>query len=824
MTTVAAPPNIGTADAVECSHCGLDVPAGLIESDATEQFCCQGCRSVYRIIHGSGLDRYYDMRRSLERKKARAESRETPVSVYEDPAFIARYTETVGGITTATLALEGLHCPACVWLIERLGRVVPGVLEANVNASRMTVRVRWQAEHCTFADVVRGLHELGYPAAPPRDDAESRRPESRSHLVRIGVAGALAGNVMLVSIALYAGVFEGIEAKYFALFRWVSAVLGLIALAWPGRIFFRGAIAAVRTRTPHLDIPISLALLVGTAWGLSNTIRGTGEIYFDTLTTLIFLLLIGRFIQAQQQRRAADAVDMLLRITPGIVRLVQADGLTQSRPVEAANVDDVAEVHAGETIPIDGCVVEGESDQDEAILTGESVPVPAREGDNVWAGAVNLTSTIRVRVTAVGAATRSARLMQLVSDAAASKSPIVQLADRISGWFVVIATSIAIIIGAAWTIAGSPHAIDHATAMLIVTCPCALGMATPLVLSVGIGRLARAGILVKGGEPIERLSKPGTIFLDKTGTLTTGSMRVVEWYRVDDETACRVRSLEAKSRHPIARAIAASGSHAAEADGAQHITGAGAIGEVEGKSLVVGTPRLLSDEGIAIDQDTEAWAAEVGRRGLSAVLVAEDGRLAGGVAIGDEVRPEARHLVDNLCDSGWTVAVLSGDAAGPVAHAAAELGIDNARSRMSPEQKLAAVRHAVRARDDDGSRGAIVMIGDGVNDSAALAAADVGIAVHGGADVSLDAADVSMQRAGLGAIAQLLLGSRNAMDRIRLCIGASLGYNFVAVTLAAAGILHPLLAAVLMPISSITVVSIAAGTGARLGETTAGGE
>ena len=833
-STAYAEATPAAAERVCCDHCALPVPKSLIEPDAQHQFCCDGCASVYAIIHGRGLDRYYNMRRSVEATRAPSITQGRSADdydAYDDPAFTAHYVTTdEAGISSATLSLEGLHCLACVWLVERLPRVVPGAIDAAVHFGRSTVLVRWDSRSASLSEVARGLHALGYPAAPPRGQSNDteRRLDARSQLIRIGVAGALAGNIMLVTIALYAGVFEGIDKTFYTFFRFISAGLGLVTLAWPGRVFFRGALAAIRTRTPHLDLPIAIALAAGGVWGVFNTVRGTGEIYFDSLAALVFLLLVGRFIQSQQQRRAADAVDLLLTITPGLVRVIDAagQGPATTKPVEAVAIGDTAEIRAGETIPVDGLVVSGSSEIDRAILTGESAPVPVVAGSEVFAGAVNLASTLRVRVTAVGETTRAAGLMRLVADAMTSKAPIVQLADRIAGRFVVVVASLALLTGIAWAFLSPGQAIDHATALLIVTCPCALGLATPLVLSATIGRLARRGILVKGASQLERLARPGTIFLDKTGTLTTGEMTVAE-QTLDAPSLRRVRALEADSTHPIARAIAASGqtepvqaepvqAEPVETDQVQadQVQGGGIRGTVRGVPMVVGSPAFLQDQRIEIEPAHDAWAADAASRGLTPVLVAEHGRSTGGLALSDTLRPETPALVESLLRAGWDVRVLSGDDERAVHCIARAAGIDPARAegRVSPEGKLAAVRETIDGSPGGQHRPTVVMVGDGVNDAAALAAADVGVSVKGGADASLDAAGVSIQRGGIDAILGLIDASNAAMRRIRLCIGFSIAYNAAAASLAVVGLVHPLLAAVLMPASSLTVVALAAST------------
>ncbi|HHN77715.1 MAG TPA: heavy metal translocating P-type ATPase, partial [Phycisphaerales bacterium] len=327
---------------VRCAHCALPVPPGLVEPGAEHQFCCSGCKTVYNIIHGSDLARFYAIRDAVGDPDAQpARTTESDYAEYDDPAYLDVYARPLeGGLMETSFLLEGVHCAACVWLVERLDRVVPGVVSSRLDFRRATVTLTFNPAVSPLSAVARGLDTLGYPPHPPRGmkKEQIRRAEDRRYWIRVGVAGALAGNIMLVAIALYGGMFGGIGREYEQLFRWTSAVLGLLSLAWPGSVFFRGAVAALRTRSVNLDVPIAIALGVGGVWGLVNTIRGTGEIYFDSLSALVFLLLVGRWIQHAQQRRAADAVELLFTLAPTRATLIeQSDGAERRRtvPVEA---------------------------------------------------------------------------------------------------------------------------------------------------------------------------------------------------------------------------------------------------------------------------------------------------------------------------------------------------------------------------------------------------------------------------------------------------------------------------------------------------------
>jgi len=468
---------------------------------------------------------------------------------------------------------------------------------------------------------------------------------------------------------------------------------------------------------------------------------------------------------------------------------------------------DLVEVRVGDSIPADGSVLEGESSVNRALLTGESQPTAVGPGGAVHAGTVNLSTRLVVRVEAVGEATRVGRLMQLVEQYSRNRPPIVQFADRIAGRFVRIVLAAAAITFLAWVWFSPARAIDNAVALLIVTCPCALGLATPLAVTIALGRAARRHILVKGGGVLEALSRPGAIFLDKTGTLTAGRISLVSWSG-DEGLQPWVAALERHSAHPIAQALVA-GKAAAPGDeppvcDVRQIMGGGISGTVAGWRLVVGSPLFVRQQGCQVPPSIERAQREAISLGATPVLVAVDGRAAAVAGLGDPLRADAADSLDRLRNLGWKIRILSGDHPEVVAAVARRLGIEaaDAIGGASPEAKLAVVRAA-------SAGGPVIMVGDGVNDAAALSAASVGIAVHGGAEASLAAAHVYLDRPGLAPILELMHAARATMAAIRRCFIASICYNSLAGTLAVSGVISPLTAAVLMPISSFTVFAMA---------------
>lgn len=794
-------------DDIQCDHCKLPVPAGLIEPDSDYQFCCNGCKSVWNILHSSGLDNYYTVRDAINPIAQRVTSTQGSYEELDDPAFQESCVEYLpGGYAQTELLLEGMHCAACVWLIERLPTVQEGVIESRANIRRRTTIVRYQPDKVKLSDVARALDRLGYAAHPARGAAarEARVKEDRKFLIRVGVAGAIAGNVMLLAIALHGGALEGMADTWKTTFRWYSMGLGVLSLLWPGRVFFIGALAALRTRVAHLDIPIALALAVGGLWGSYNTIMGTGEIYFDSLSILVFFLLVGRWIQHRQQRNASDHVELMLTLTPTSALKVNDDDSTARVPIEAIELDMLVEVQAGTSIPADGIIETGETNLDTSFISGESRPIPARIGDPVVAGATNLNSPIRIRVTAVGDSTRVGKLMHLVSTASADKAPIVQFADRIAARFVLIVIALSMITLIYWTqVAGFATGIEYATALLIVTCPCALGLATPMAMSIAMGRAAKAGILIKSAAAIESMSKPGLMILDKTGTITQSKTTIVQ-SGCDAQLLQLAAAVEAHSNHPIARAIsdAADESTQLQATDINQTVGSGISATVNNQIITIGSPIFINTLS-PLDHKAKSDIDTMIANSLTPVVIHSTDLGLGVLGIGDPIREDAADSIRALQDSNWNLSLCSGDHPQIVAAIAKEIGITDASGSVSPEAKAQHVRDLRSTTDRR-----VIMVGDGVNDAAALAIADVGIAVHGGAEASLEASDIYLTKQGVAPLVALASLSAHTMRTIHMSLIFSVCYNAIAAILAMTGTINALIAAVIMPISSLTVVAM----------------
>lgn len=806
-----------TTESVRCAHCSLPVPPGLFEEEAEHQFCCAGCRIVYETLQSHGLQRYYDLVEADEDGDARpATTSGRGFREFDHEDFAERYVETVEGESRITFYLEGVHCAACVWLVEKLPSILSGLKESRLDLGRSLVQLRWNPELVQLSQIAVALDRLGYPPHPVVEGEEQlrRRAESRTALMRIAVAGALAGNVMAIAFALYGGFLSGMDDLYRNFFRWTALVLTFGSLAWPGRVFFRGAYASLRTRTPNMDLPIALGIGAGFLGGSWNTITGEGEVYFESVAILVFFLLCGRFVQQKQQRRAYESLELMHALTPGAAIRILEDG-QEEVPILSLAAGDVIQVLGGETVPADGILRTGPTSFDLKVLSGETKAQEMQVGDPVYAGSINLGAKVEMEVSASGEESRVGRLLQLVEDYAKRPGGLVRMADRISGTFTVVVLILAFLTFFGWRAAASPDALEHAIALLIVACPCALGLATPLAVVAAVGRAARNGILVKGGDALERLSKPGILLLDKTGTISQGSVSVVEWQGSED-WAATIAALESHASHPFALALQQLTPEDAwpQLTEVEVLPGKGVHGKRDGILHRVGSPTWLRSLGIEVPETAlEALTA----KGLSPVVAWREASADGPepqlelLGIGDPLQPDAHAVIQDLQQQGWDLRILSGDHPRVVAAVAQELGLaDDAHAgEMSPEAKLAQVEAILQEESKQEHPRPVVMVGDGWNDAAALAAADVGIAVHGSAEASLAAADAFLANPGMSGIAQLLHGAERTVQVIRRNLAVSLSYNALGVGLAITGLLNPLVAAVLMPLSSLTVVSIA---------------
>ncbi len=810
-----------TPDAAQsCFHCGLPLPPDECFEEEIEgqlrQFCCIGCQSVCKAIFEAGLQGFYQ--RTPEGILL-GPPPEPPkdVGLYDLDDVQGEFVTDLGAVREVNLLVEGIHCAACVWLIERtLGRI-PGIIEAQVNLSGKRVLVRWDNSQLKLSAIIRRLGEIGYAAVPydPEAAEGTIKRQNRAMMFRMAFAGFAMMNLMWISIALYSGADRG---EFQNLFRWLGFLLATPTLFYAGWPFLKGAVSGFRTLHLTMDVPIAIGATATYLYSVYITLNPgvAGEVYFDTVVNFIFIILVGRYLEAMSKRQAVASTQRLLDLQPRVATVLEGEA-ERIVPIRAVKPGETVLVKAGYKVPVDGIVLEGQSTVDESMLTGESVPVRKTGGEHVSAGTVNISSALTVEVTGTLKDTALGKIIRLVEEAQASKAPIQCTADRIVPWFVLITLLLASVTFAWWMGTDFELALMAATSVLIITCPCAFGLATPMAIAVASGQGARHGILVKNGAVLETLSQISHVVFDKTGTLTEGQMRVrrilVGSERTPSSLLGVAAALERYSEHVIGRAIVEKAEEQSSAwrrfkvEGFESLPGHGVKGDVDGTPVVLGNAAWLARNGIGVTAALSAEIAELEEQGVTCVHLAIGGEFAGIIGVADELRADAQAVVSALRSAGIRMTLLSGDRR-RVAHAVAQrLGGMEVIAEVLPEDK-AAVISDLQARGEW-----VAMVGDGVNDAPALVRANVGIAVGSGTDVSVESADIVLMSNELEKVRLAIHLSRRTLRTIRQNIAISLTYNVIMIPLAMMAYITPLFAAIAMPFSSIMVI----GNAARIG-------
>ena len=700
--------------------------------------------------------------------------------------------------TDVELVIGGMTCASCAARIEKkLNRLDGVTASVNYATEKATVQV---GDAVTTADLIATVEKTGYTAVLPRPLPDEVSDPAGPLRRRLLLSTALT--VPVVALGM-------IPALQFAHWQWVSLVLATPVVVWGGAPFHRAAWTNLRHGAATMDTLVSLGTLAAFGWSLYAVLLGDAEVYLEAAAGVTTLILAGRFFEARARRRAGAALRALLEFGAKEASLLR-DGVERRIPVEQLAVGDLFVVRPGEKIAADGVVTEGASAVDASMLTGESVPVEVRPGDAVTGATVNSGGRLVVRATRVGSETQLAQMARLVEAAQNGKADVQRLADRISGVFVPIVLALAVATLAVWIAVGggATAAFTAAVAVLIIACPCALGLATPTALMVGTGRGAQLGILIKGPEVLENTRRIDTVVLDKTGTVTTGRMTLLDVVPAageDAEAVLRLAgALESASEHPIgtavARAAAETGPLPPVADFA-NVSGFGVTGVVDGAAVVVGRRRLLADRGQPLPADLARAADEAEADGRTAIAVGWDGAARGILVVADAVKPTSSAAIRQLRDLGLTPILLTGDNATVANAVAAEVGVERVVAEVLPQEKVDVVRRLQ-------AEGRVVaMVGDGVNDAAALAQADLGLAMGTGTDVAIEAGDLTLVRGDLRAAADAIRLSRRTLATIKGNLFWAFAYNVAAIPLAAAGLLNPMIAGAAMAFSSVFVVS-----------------
>ena len=763
------------APASDCYHCGNPVPAAapwtIPLDDHTHPLCCPGCEAVAHAIVDGGLESYYRYRTELpERPDEHQAAKADTWSVFDDPGLQAQFVHPDGdeGNVKATLAIEGITCAACAWLIEHRLNALEGITTSAVNLTHHRLRVSWDPQQLKLSQLLAELAAIGYDAQPYEpDQAQARmQHEERMNVRRLIIAAVGMMQVMMFSIPIYVSGPGEISDDFYALFHWLSFALATPVVFFSAQPFFRNALRDLRTGVLGMDVPVSLA--IGGAYLASSyaVLFNVGEVYFDSVAMFTFFLLFGRYVEGRARRRSGHSGNALSGVLPISATRLESDGSERILPASELAPDDRVLIKPGHGVPADGVIEEGESSLDESMLTGEYLPVTRRVGDRIIGGSQNMENPLVIRVTHAGRDARVAGIVDLTDRAFASRPRLAQMAARMAHLFVLRLLVVTACITIAWWFIDPSRMLWVLLSVLVVTCPCALALATPAALTAGHGQLRKRGVLITRADAMETLSNVTRVIFDKTGTLTRGEMHLTQTKPFGELTAERAQAiaaaLEAHSEHPIARAFRPFRDATLQAKDIHSHTGQGLEGTLNGARWKLGKPEFSTGEPISAPARGQ-W-----------LLLSENGEPRAWFGLHDGIRDDAAATIKALQAQGLTVELLSGDTVDAVESLANQLNITTWHAGTSPEGKLARMKELQAAGET------VVMIGDGINDVPVLAGADVAIAMNGATDLARTRADAVLLSPRLMRIFEAIEISRATRRIMRQNMIWSVCYNFSA--------------------------------------------
>ena len=772
-----------------CHHCGEPLPQSPVRADVegtTRDFCCEGCAAAARWILDAHLDDYYRLRSA---PGGRVDADAPALAVWDREELLSSHAREVEGGREITVLTDGMRCAACAWLIDRALAREPGVLESTANAITGRIRIAWDPARTALSQPLARLASLGYRPYLATGEAReaARRRERNRDVLRIGLAGIGAMQAMMFAEALYLDTRGEMPLPTRDFFRWVTFMVSTPVVFWAGWPFIVGAWNELRGRRLGMDLLIAGSTLLAWAVSTIETMRGGVHVWYDAAVMFVFLLLVARQLEQRARAIASAQVDALARARPAFATRELADGSRESVPVDALVVGDVVRIAVGEPVPADGVLLEGEAHFEESLLTGESAAVTRHAGDPVFAGTACREHAAKIRVTGVGTGTRLAELARLVESAQAHRPALALGTERIAGWFVAGLLLAAVVVYAWWRVHEPARAFEVVLALLVISCPCALSLAVPAALAAAHGALARIGVLSVRPDALQRLGQATDVVFDKTGTLGDGKPHlqgVDACIAVDADTALRIAAaLERDSNHPLAAAFSLV-PDAPVASGVRAVAGRGVEGTVEGVRWRIGTAPFAT-----------------GGDDNGAVWLGNDAGARARFTFAERERADAAQALQQLREQGLALHLASGDAAAPVARFASAMGIADPHARQSPEDKLA----LVRAMQDEGR--VVAMVGDGLNDAPVLAGADVSLAIGDGAALAQRSADLVLSGMSLANVPAAIGIARRTRRIVRQNLAWAIGYNLLALPLAAAGMVTPWLAALGMALSSLAVTA-----------------
>lgn len=781
----------------QCYHCEQPVPQNQhFEVDIlgqTRVMCCPGCQAVAEAIVANQLQDYYRFRTEPAIKADNLlEETLSQLGIYDESQLQDEFVSQQGDLSQIQLTLEGISCAACGWLIEKQLSRLTGIGQVAVNVAARRTTISWHSDQLKLSQILSTIESIGYHAMPFQPDRHeaSYRKENKTFLRKLGLAGLMTMQVMMLAVGLYFSLFGHIEDETREFFHWVSMILTLPVVLYSGVGFYLSALKAISAGTVNMDVPISIAVVGAYAASCLSTIQNSGPVYFESVCMFIFLLLVSRYLEHRSRHKAAEISANTIKHIPLTANLVDDQGQISSCTAKSLKTGQKVLVRPGETVPIDGQVITGQSQIDESMLTGEFEPVSKTSDSTVYAGTINQSGVLTLIVDKPLNQALVSQITQMQELALASKPRISMLADRLSRHFVLFVLVAAAASYGYWTLQGADNAFTIAIAVLVATCPCALGLATPMALTCSLARLNRVGILIKQADLLERILGISHIAFDKTGTLTQGKFSISQWsnhsQQPDQEIQAIAASLEQYSEHPIARAFDAQ-APLFNGESIQVEPGFGLEGKINQQAYRIGSAGYIRQ-----------WLGEAELPEGNVYLATQQALLAS-FRLNDQLKPEAKEVCQAL--TRYQQMIISGDREHNVSAIAQALQLDQYHSQATPEQKL----QFVQTMQSQGSK--VMMVGDGINDSPVLAAADVSVAVGGASDLAKSAADVVLLSHNLSPLPHLMTMACRTQQKVRQNIGWALGYNVLVLPLAVSGLLSPWIAVIGMSLSSIVVVS-----------------
>ena len=789
-----------------CDHCHLEYNASVLLPDTTFEtpkfFCCKGCQGVYHLLKDEGLDTFYVKmgdETTLEPPKVNLDD----TSRFDLDGFISKYVKTnKEGLNEIALIIEGIHCSACVWLNEKVLSKQEGIVEVSINYTNHKAKIVWDGAVIKLSQIIETIRSIGYNAYPydPKSGEERATAQRREYYSKLLVGIFATMNVMWIAIAQYAGYFTGMESNIKSILNFAEFILATPTLFYTGSIYFKGAYYGIKHRYVTMDFLVATGATLTYAFSLYAMFTRSAEVYFDSVTMIITFVFAGKYLEVLTKKKAVDTLDAFGSAMPSEVTIIKGDEKILTS-VDSVEIGEIIEVRAGDKVAIDGIIVEGEGSFDLSRLNGESIPVLSQKGDKILSGSICLDSVIRYQATNTFSSSMLSKLVTLLEDAMNKKPKIEKLANQISGYFsrTILLLAFSTLLFWFYQSGSFETGLIVAISVIVIACPCALSLATPVATLVGLGLAAKRGILFKEAGFIESMAKCDTLVLDKTGTITKGKPEVVETAYVQSFDRSLLYALVSSSTHPISQGIASFLKESTEPLHVKHleqvktVEAKGVKALFEGHTLLGGNAKMMHEEGVELLIPSTLES-------LSHYFFAIDGNLVATFGLRDSLKEGARESIEALKKLGLEIVMLSGDHLSVTQTIAKEAGIEVYEAALLPHEKA----NYIEALRKQGKK--VVMAGDGINDTLALSQSEIAISMGSGADVAVDVSDVVLTNDSVNSLYEAFVIARKSLRVVKENLLFSLLYNVITIPLAMSGHVIPLFAALSMSLSSLVVV------------------